>query len=163
MEKILIQIFNHPSRNGRIYVADTKEDVLKVFGNFIEEKPPLFLSNTNQEFDLNANPEEHPDDYFKRFSTVNLGKVAGLFKDIEIIETWDIGYNEKPIFEVRGNLKFINNENGSMAKELINEKVMTIGMRSYGHHKLGFGPKTIELEKVFCFDLINVGESNGTK
>lgn len=156
VHKTLIQIFNHPSRNGRIYIVDTKEDVLKVFGKFIEEKVPLILTSNDQAFDLGNNPEESNEDYFKRFLTVNLGKAAGIFKDIEIIETGDIGYNEKPIFEVRGNLKFLeNNPNGTMAKELINENVMTIGMRSVGNEKLGFGSKTFEIEKVICFDLLN--------
>lgn len=155
MENILIQIFNHPSRNGRIYVADTKEDVLKVFGGFIEEnKSSLVLTNTVLSKDYNSiliNKEE----YFKKFSTVELSNIVGIFKDIKIIETSDIGYNEKPIFEVRGNLKFIDNDIGNLSKSLVEEKVCSIGMRSIGQCERGFEREAFEIEKVICFDLIS--------
>lgn len=159
MENILIQIFNHPSRNGRIYVADTKEDVLKVFSGFIEEnKSSLVLTNTVLSKDYDGFPIDESEKYFKRFATVELLDTVGIFKDIKIIETGDIGYNEKPIFEVRGNLNFLDNDKGDLTKSLVEEKVCSIGMRSIGQHKHGFGKETFEIEKVICFDLINIGK-----
>ena len=159
MENILIQIFNHPSRNGRIYIADSKEDVLKVFGGFIEEnKSSLLLMNTVLSKDYDSIPIDKDEEFFKKFATIEISDTVGIFKDIKIIETGDIGYNEKPIFEVRGNLNFLDNDKGDLTKSLVEEKVCSIGMRSIGQHKLGFGKETFEIEKVIGFDLINIGK-----
>ena len=85
-EKIRLQIFNHVSRNGHIYIADTKEDVLKVFGKFIDQKAPLCLTDQLQGPDFDRK-NMSPDDYREEFGVVNLQRVAGIFKDIEIVET----------------------------------------------------------------------------
>ncbi len=156
-EKIRLQIFNHVSRNGHIYIADTKEDVLKVFGKFIDQKVPLYLTDQLQGPDFDRK-NMSPDEYRDEFATVNLQRVAGIFKDIEIVETGDIGYNEKPIFEVYGTLDIRNTSSGNMVGELLNEKVCSIGMRSFAIEKNGFGAKTFDIENVVCFDIINIGE-----
>jgi len=159
--KVRLQIFNHVSRNGHIYIADTIEDVEKVFGKFKDEKTPLWLTNDFQGVGFFDRLRQSGNDLKIEFSTVRLQKIAGIFKDIEIVETGDIGYNDKPIFEVYGNLKIVETPPGKMAKQLLEEKVCTFGMRSFSTAKNGFGPKTYDIENIVCFDLINNGESNG--
>ena len=161
-EKIRLQIFNHVSRNGHIYVADTKEDVLKVFGKFIDQKIPLCLTDKLQGQGVDFDREKMTlDEYRNNFGTVDLYRIAGIFKDIEIIETGDIGYNEKPIFEVYGTLGIKNTPSGKMVGELLKENVCNIGMRSFVVNKNGLGSKTFDIEKIVCFDIINTGEKNG--
>lgn len=159
-EKIRLQIFNHVSRNGRIYIADTKEDVLKVFGKFIDQKIPLCLTDQLQGQDFDRK-KMTLDEYRNNFGSVDLYRIAGIFKDIEIIETGDIGYNEKPIFEVYGTLGILNTPSGKMVGELLKENVCNIGMRSFVVNKNGLGSKTFDIEKIVCFDIINTGEKNG--
>ena len=66
--RVRLQIFNQVSINGCVYIADTKEDVEKIFSKFIDKKSPLVLTNKCQE---DLIPDHHDIDYFKRFCTVD--------------------------------------------------------------------------------------------
>lgn len=155
-QRVRLQVFNQVSRNGCVYIADTKEDVEKLFSKFIDKKAPLILTNKCQD-DLIS--DHHDIDYFKKFCTVELSSIAGRFDNIDIIETGEIGLGNKPVFEVWGDMEIHNSPNGDFVKSLMDTDVMTFGMRSIGAKKFGtdFGnldnPPT-ELGQVISFDLI---------
>ncbi len=151
MNRVRLQIFNHVSRNGHIYIADTKEDIENIFGKFRNEKNPLWLTDQLQGPDFDRK-NMSIDEYRDEFATVDIARIAGIFEDIEIVETGDIGYNDKPIFEVYGYLKIINTDGGRHVGELLKENVCSIGMRSFSTKQ---NEKIYDIEHVVCFDLIS--------
>lgn len=157
MSRVRLQVFNQVSRNGHVYIADTKEDVEKIFSKFTDKKAPLILTNKCQE---DLIPDHHDNDYFKKFCTVEISSIAGCFTDIDIIETGEIGLGNKPVFEVWGDMKLNNSSNGDHVKSLMDADVMTFGMRSIGNHKIdsdfsNLDNPPIEISQVITFDLIN--------
>ena len=155
--RVRLQIFNQVSRNGCVYIADTKEDVEKVFSKFIDKKAPLLLTNKYQE---DLIPDHHDIDYFKRFCTVDLNSVAGSFTDIDIVETGEIGLGNKPVYEVWADMKYNNSSNGDYVKSIIEADVMTFGMRSIGRKIFNSDLSNLdnlptEISQVISFDLIN--------
>lgn len=130
MERVRIQLFNQSVIDGRVYVAENKEAVEKIFAKYLVDKPTLFLTNKSQEIDLQPEVGEDEDHFFKRFTTVNLESIAGKFENIEIIETNEIGIDDLPIIEVWANLKILDNYRGKFVESLFKENIATFGMRS---------------------------------
>ena len=126
--RVRIQIFNQPVIDGRVYVAENKEFVENIFKKYLDNTKPLLLTDSNQE--RGFLDDHHDEDYYKKFSTVDLSTVAGKFEDIEIIETNEIGFGGVPIIEVWANLKILDNDRGKMVNSLFKEDVATFGMRS---------------------------------
>ena len=130
MERVRLQIFNRPTVEGRVYVAENKAFVEKIFAKYLVDKPPLFLTNKSQEADLVKRDDENFDHFDMRFRTVDLGSVAGEFKNIDIIETEEIGIGDLPIIEVWADLKIFDNDPGKFVKSMFEADVATFGMRS---------------------------------
>lgn len=155
--RVRLQIFNQVSRNGSVYIADTKEDVEKIFSKFINKKAPLVLTNKCQDTFVN---DHHDIGYFKKFTTVDISTVAGCFTDIDIVETGEIGLGNKPVYEVWADMKYNNSSNGDYVRSLMEEEVMTFGMRSIGRRIFNSdlsnldNPPT-EISRVISFDLIS--------
>lgn len=130
MERVKIQTFNKPIVDGRVYVAENKEAVEKIFTKYLVEKPTLFLTDKSQETDLVKRDDENFDHFDMRFKTVDLMSVAGKFENIEIIVTDEIGIDELPIIEVWADLKFLDNDRGKYVESMFETNVATFGMRS---------------------------------
>lgn len=130
MERVRIQLFNQSVIDGRVYVAENKEFVEKIFAKYLVDKPTLFLTNKSQEIDLQPEDGEDGEHFFKRFTTVNLESIAGKFENIEIIETNELGFDGLPIIEVWADLKILDNDRGKFVDSLFKEEVATFGMRA---------------------------------
>lgn len=147
--RVRLQIFNQVSINGCVYIADTKEDVEKIFSKFIDKKSPLILTNKCQE---DLIPDHHDIDYFKRFCTVDLNSVAGCFINIDIVETGEIGLGNKPVYEVWADLKILDNDRGKFVTTMFDAGVATFGMRSIVQ-SLQYNKRLIM--DIFAYDLVN--------
>lgn len=130
MTRVRIQLFNQPIINGRVYVAENKEVVEKLFAKYLVEKPNLFLTDKSQETDLVKRDDENFDHFVMRFKTVDLMSVAGKFENIEIIVTDEIGIDELPVIEVWADLKILDNDRGKFVESMFETNVATFGMRS---------------------------------
>jgi hypothetical protein len=75
MEKVRLQIFNHPSRNGLVYMEDSVESVTKLISTFSDENP-LYLTSKTQGLENVSR-------------TVDFTTIVGVFKNLEIRETGD--------------------------------------------------------------------------
>jgi hypothetical protein len=130
MTRVRIQLFNQPIIDGRVYVAENKEVVEKLFAKYLVEKPTLFLTDKSQETDLVKRDDENFDHFAMRFMTVDLMSVAGKFENIEIIVTDEIGIDELPVIEVWADLKILDNDRGKYVESMFETNVATFGMRS---------------------------------
>ena len=142
--RVRLAIFNHVNANGRVYVADSKEKVQLLFKN-----SEYFLTGFGGE----EAPDLDTEEKFKRNATVKLQDTVGMFKDLEIVETGDIGVGDLPIFEVYGELITFENPGGNLFKESYNQNIVSIGMRALGKCMDVNPPKCI-INKVICWDTI---------
>ncbi len=152
MERVKIQTFNKPIVDGRVYVAENKEVVEKLFAKYLVEKPTLFLTDKSQETDLVKRDDENFDHFDMRFKTVDLMSVAGKFENIEIIVTDEIGIDEFPIIEVWADLKILDNDRGKYVESMFETNVATFGMRSIAQC---YPDNKRVLTHVISFDLVS--------
>ena len=146
MEKVRLQIFNHVSRNGLLYPAETKEEVERLFLKPKAKDKNIYLTNVLQ-----------GDGCFKNnmhASVIDVSSIIGKFENIEVVETGDIGQNGYPVFEVYGTLKYFDTPHKEDYQEMIEGKTMTFGMRAIGRHTKA-DLKIREIENVISFDLIS--------
>ena len=132
-----IQIFNHPAINGRIYTAETKDEVFEFFNK------PNGLLLTSQDQTTIA----------KKDFGIDEEKIIGKFENIEVVDTGDIGYNGYPIFEVYAEINDDSNlsEKFKPYKEMYENNIATFGMRAIGTVSKD---SVVTLERVICFDMI---------
>lgn len=142
--RIRLAIFNHVNTNGRVYVAESKEEIQKLFN-----KSEYFLTG----FSGDDNPDLNVEEKLKKSATVKLQDTVGIFKNLEIVETGDIGVGDLPIFEVYGELKVFENPGGKVFEESYNQNIVTIGMRSLGK-KVDLYLPNFKIDKVICWDTI---------
>ena len=152
MERVRIQIFNQPIVDGRVYVAENKEVVEKIFAKYLVDKSTLFLTDKSQETDLVKRDDENFDHFDMRFKTVDLMSVAGKFENIEIIVTDEIGIDELPVIEVWADLKILDNDRGKFVESMFESEVATFGMRSIAQC---YPDNKRVLTHVISFDLVN--------
>ena len=152
MERVKIQTFNKPLVDGRVYVAENKEAVEKIFAKYLVEKPNLFLTDKSQETDLVKLDDENFDHFDRRFRTVELASIAGKFENIEIIVTDEIGIDELPVIEVWVDLKILDNDRGKFVESMFETNVATFGMRSIAHC---YPDNKRLLTQVISFDLVS--------
>ena len=135
--KVRIQIFNHPSMNGRIYTAKTKDEVFEFFNK------PNGLLLTSQDQTIIA----------KKDFSIATDKIIGKFENIDIVDTGDIGYNDYPIFEVYAEINDDSNlsEKFKPYKDMYENNIATFGMRAIGTVSKD---SVVVLEKIICFDMI---------
>lgn len=129
-----LMIFNHVNANGRIYVAKSKEEIQDLL-----YKDLYLTSGFNQTNNIND------------IGTVDISKIIGQFKDIEIIETDDIGIDDLPIFEVYGKLRFFNTPSKEFHKNCFDANIVTIGLRAIGNHTTD---KIVNIKQLICWDTI---------
>ena len=132
--RLRLMIFNHVNSNGKIYVAKSKEEIQNLL-----YKDLYLTSGFDENVDIND------------FSTVDISKIIGIFKDIEIIETEDIGIDDLPIFEVYGKLRFFNTPSKDFHKNCFDANIVTIGLRSIGNT---IHDKIIIPKLLICWDTI---------
>ena len=152
MERVRIQIFNQPIVDGRVYVAENKEVVEKIFAKYLVDKSTLFLTDKSQETDLVKRDDENFDHFDMRFKTVDLMSVAGKFENIEIIVTDEIGIDELPVIEVWADLKILDNDRGKFVESMFESEVATFGMRSIAQC---YPDNKRVLTQVISFDLVS--------
>ena len=152
MERVRIQIFNQPIVDGRVYVAENKEVVEKIFAKYLVDKSTLFLTDKSQETDLVKRDDENFDHFDMRFKTVDLMSVAGKFENIEIIVTDEIGIDELPVIEVWADLKILDNDRGKFVESMFESEVATFGMRSIAQC---YPDNKRVLTHVISFDLVS--------
>lgn len=141
-------IFNHVSRNGRVYIAESKEEIQ----NLINKEKELYLTNGFNDISDNQyiKVSDIEEDYMK-IATMQIKSLIGSFKDIEITETGDIGVNGFPIFEVYGTLNLFNLPTKQFHEDCFNANIVTIGMRSLGNVDQD---KNVKLNRIVCWDTI---------
>ena len=152
MERVRIQIFNQPIVDGRVYIAENKEVVEKIFAKYLVDKSTLFLTDKSQETDLVKRDDENFDHFDMRFKTVDLMSVAGKFENIEIIVTDEIGIDELPVIEVWADLKILDNDRGKFVESMFESEVATFGMRSIAQC---YPDNKRVLTHVISFDLVS--------
>ena len=152
MERVKIQTFNKPIVDGRVYVAENKEVVEKIFAKYLVDKSTLFLTDKSQEIDLVKLDDENFDNFDSRFRTVDLLSVAGKFENIEIIDTKEIGVDDLPIIEVWADLKILDNDRGKFVESMFESEVATFGMRSIAQC---YPDNKRLLAQVISFDLVS--------
>lgn len=152
MERVKIQTFNKPIVDGRVYVAENKEVVEKIFAKYLVDKSTLFLTDKSQEIDLVKLDDENFDHFDRRFRTVELASIAGKFENIDIIVTDEIGFNELPVIEVWADLKILDNDRGKFVESMFESEVATFGMRSIAQC---YPDKKRLLTQVISFDLVS--------
>ena len=152
MERVRIQIFNQPIVDGRVYIAENKEVVEKIFAKYLVDKSTLFLTDKSQEIDLVKLDDENFDHFDRRFRTVDLGSIAGKFENIDIIVTDEIGINELPVIEVWADLKILDNDRGKFVESMFESEVATFGMRSIAQC---YPDNKRLLTQVISFDLVS--------
>ena len=152
MERVRLQIFNQPTVDGRVYVAENKEVVEGIFAKYLVDKPTLFLTDKRQEIDLVKLDDENFDHFDRRFRTVDLGSVAGKFENIDIIVTDEIGIGELPVIEVWADLKILDNDRGKFVESMFESEVATFGMRSIAQC---YPDNKRLLTQVISFDLVS--------
>lgn len=152
MERVRIQIFNQPIVDGRVYIAENKEVVEKIFAKYLVDKSTLFLTDKSQEIDLIKRDDENFDHFDRRFRTVDLGSVAGKFENIDIIVTDEIGIDELPVIEVWADLKILDNDRGKFVESMFESEVATFGMRSIAQC---YPDNKRLLTQVISFDLVS--------
>ena len=146
MEKVRLQVFNHPTINGRVYVAKTKEDIEKLF-----PVETYLTSGFNEVIQSNGISISNIDEDFKRYTTIPISSIIGVFKEIEVIETGSVGVDELPVFEVYGHIKFLDGPGKDVFKTWFEENTVAIGMRSLGKVD---PDKKVEISKLICWDTI---------
>lgn len=139
-----IAIFNHVNANGRVYVANSKEEVEKLF-----HRPEYFITDPVGTYEQTENLSFG--EFQKRFCEVDIGRINGSLGNIEVIETGDIGVNDLPIYEVYSELKIFDTPKSKMFDECFRENVVSIGIRSIG---TGWENNHFIINNVICFDVI---------
>ena len=139
-----LAIFNCESPSGRVYVANSKEEIENLFN-----KPEFYLIG----FGGNENPDISYEETIKKFATVNLKDVIGKFTNFEIIETGDIGVGDLPIYKVFGKVDIFDNEGGKVFDECFKESAIHFGMRSFGKHDVV--NNKFDIKKLICWDAIS--------
>lgn len=165
-------IFNHVNTNGRIYIAKSKEEIQKLLyknsyltsdldenvdtinTNDISKISEQFKDNEIQnllykDLYLTSGLDENVD--INDSCIVDISKIIGIFKDIEIIETEDIGIDDLPIFEVYGKLQFFDTPSKEFHKNCFDANIVTIGLRSIVKH---ISDKIVNIKQIICWDTI---------
>lgn len=142
--RMRLMIFNHVSRNGRIYVAESKEHIQKLI-----DKKLYLTSGFESNVDLISKDSTFVEQ--QKAATIDISKLIGQFQDIEIVETGDIGVDDLPIFEVYGKLKFFETLSTEFHKNCFDANIVTIGLRSFGYVNQD---KKVNLNQVVCWDTI---------
>lgn len=132
--RLRLMIFNHVNSNGKIYVAKSKEEIQNLL-----YKDLYLTSGLDENVDINDS------------CIVDISKIIGIFKDIEIIETEDIGIDDLPIFEVYGKLQFFDTPSKEFHKTCFDANIVTIGLRSIVKH---ISDKIVNIKQVICWDTI---------
>lgn len=146
MEKVRLQIFNHVSINGLLYPAESKEEVERLFLKPKAKVKNIYLTNVLQ--------GDAPFRNSAHANTVQADSLIGEFENIEVVETGDIGFNDKPIIEVYGTLKYFDTPQKDEYQEMLRGKTLTFGMRAIGRPDKD-NDKIRTIEKVITFDLIS--------
>ena len=146
MEKVRLQVFNQPTTNGRVYVAKTKEDIEKLF-----PVETYLTSGFDEATKGNGISISNIDEDFKRYATIPITSIIGVFKEIEVIETGIIGVDDLPVFEVYGHIRFLDRPGKDFYKTCFEGNTVTIGMRSLGKMD---PDKKVESTKLICWDTI---------
>lgn len=151
--KVRLAIFNHVSSSGKVYVANSKEEIENLFN-----KPEFYLTGfggneapaktTKEKFEQSIFTEEK----LKQAATVNIPDIIGKFNNFEVVKTGDIGIGDLPIYEVYGEINIFDNPGGKVFEENYKENTMTFGMRSFG--KQNVTNNSFNIEKLICWDAI---------
>ena len=139
--RMIIQVFNHPSKNGRIYSADSIEEVIKLFGGARE----IFITDILQGIDKFTTLEDA--------AKVKFENVIGKIQAVNIKDEGYLGENGKPIFSVEAEVKYFDKPQSKVVKEGIENNTMSFGMRAMCK-KDQENEKCYNISQVISYDLI---------
>ena len=143
--RIKLITFNKVNANGVIYIAESKEYI---------DKLVITEDGASSSYLVNVpiiDPNLNYDERFKIASTVDFHSLCGVIREVEIIETGDIGFKDLPVYEVYGEVKPIANDNGKLFSDLYNENLVSIGIRSWARHL----PENVQsIGKIICWDVV---------
>jgi hypothetical protein len=138
---MIIQVFNHPSKNGRIYSANSIEEVIKLFGGARE----IFINDILQGIDKFTNLEDA--------AKVKFENIIGKIQSVNIKDEGHIGENGKPIFSVEAEVKYFDKPQSKVVKEDIENNTMSFGMRALCSNDLEH-TEHFKINQVISYDLI---------
>lgn len=143
-----LTIFNQVDRNGRVKVANSKEEIENLFRQF-EKTGSLITNGLDNE---SPNIEQRERDV--RFNTINLMNVCGKIENIEIIETNKNGYGDLPLYEVYGDIVAFDTPSGNIFNECFDQNLVTIDIRALGQNRMVNNQIVTDITKVICWDTI---------
>ena len=142
--KVRLLLFNHVNNDGKVYVAESAEEIEKLFGK---------QAGYSSKFLVNApviDPELTYKERFSKVSSPDITQICGGFEDFEIIETDDRGYDDFPVFEVYGTLKVLDSENGKNFENLYKENLTSIRVRGWSRT---ITENVESIGKIICWDV----------
>ena len=143
-----LTVFNQIDRNGRVKVANTKEEIENLLNN-TNNFGHLLTNGQIDETDESSNIENK----FNKHSYVDLTRIIGKIENMEIIEN-GIGFGSLPIYEVYGDVNFLPKEESKFAEECFDQNLVTIGIRALGQSRMVDKQIVMDITKVICWDTI---------
>lgn len=136
---VKIATFNQPGLDGRIRLADSKEYIVEL----LNKLDFCFLTYGRMTHEENS----------IKFTGIDLTSIIAKIENIYIVEN-GIGYADKPIFDVYGDINFIKNDQAKLIKETFENNIVAIGIRALGTSKKDQNNICLEISKIICWDII---------
>ena len=140
-----LTVFNQIDRNGKVKVANSKEEIENLLTNSNNFGHLL----TNGLIDESLNSEER----FQKQATVDITKIVGKIENIEVIENGS-GFGGLPIYEVYGDITFLPKDGSKFVEECFDQNLVTIGIRALGQNRMVDNQIVTDITKVICWDTI---------
>ena len=140
-----LTVFNQIDRNGKVKVANSKEEIENLLTNSNNFGHLL----TNGLIDESLNSEER----FQKQATVDITKIVGKIENIEVIENGS-GFGGLPIYEVYGDITFLPKDGSKFVEECFDQNLVTIGIRAFGQNRMVDNQIVTDITKVICWDTI---------
>ena len=118
--RVKISTFNQPGLDGKIRLADTKEYIFEL----LNKLDFCFLTDGRT---IHTN--------LIKFMCIDITSIIAKIENICIIEN-GIGYADKPVFDVYGDINFIKKAPAKLIKETFENNIVAIGTRALGTIKM---------------------------
>lgn len=143
-----LTVFNQIDRNGKVKVANSKEEIENLLTNS-NNFGHLLTNGLIDEVDESLNSEER----FQKQATVDITKIVGKIENIEVIENGS-GFGGLPIYEVYGDITFLPKDGSKFVEECFDQNLVTIGIRALGQNRMVDNQIVTDITKVICWDTI---------
>ena len=136
---VKIATFNQPGLDGRIRLADSKEYIVEL----LNKLDFCFLTDGRMTREENL----------IKSSCIDITSIIAKIENICIIEN-GIGYADKHIFDVYGDINFIKKAPAKLIKATFENNIVAVGIRALGTSKKDQNNICLEISKIICWDII---------